>query len=52
MSTLLVTNIDYLATFDDARREIRDGALLVRDNVIERVGTAAELGEVAVGGTP
>jgi cytosine/adenosine deaminase-related metal-dependent hydrolase len=42
MSTLLVKNISYLATFDDAAREIRDGALLVRDNVIEAVGTMAE----------
>lgn len=46
MPTLLVKNIEYLATFDDARREIRDGALLVRDNVIERVGTTAELASV------
>jgi cytosine/adenosine deaminase-related metal-dependent hydrolase len=44
MTTLLVKNIEYLATFDDARREIRDGALLVRDNVIEQVGTMAQLG--------
>jgi cytosine/adenosine deaminase-related metal-dependent hydrolase len=46
MPTLLVKNIEYLATFDDTRREIRDGALFVRDNVIERVGTTAELGSV------
>jgi len=43
MPTLLVKNIALLATFDDARREIKDGALLARDNVIERVGTTAEL---------
>lgn len=43
MSTLLVKNIDLLATFDDQRREIADGALLVRDNVVEAVGTTAEL---------
>jgi 8-oxoguanine deaminase len=47
MSTLLVKNIGLLATFDDARREIRDGALLVRDNVITQVGTTAELVGVA-----
>jgi len=48
MSTLLVRNIELLATFDDERREIADGALLVRDNVIEKVGTTAELaGETA-----
>jgi cytosine/adenosine deaminase-related metal-dependent hydrolase len=41
MPTLLVKNIELLATFDDARREIRNGALLVRDNVIVQVGTTA-----------
>lgn len=45
MTTLLVKNIDHLATFDDQRREIRDGALLLRDNVIAAVGTTAELGQ-------
>ena len=48
MSTMLVKNIQYLATFDDNRREIKDGALLVRDNVIEAVGTTAELGSPIV----
>ena len=43
MTTLLVKNIDYLATFDDARRELKNAALYVRDNVIEAVGTTAEL---------
>ena len=43
MGTLLVTNIHTLVTMDDRRREIRRGALLVRDHVIERVGSAAEL---------
>lgn len=45
MSALLVKNIEILATFDDERREIRNGALLVRDNIIERVGTTEELQE-------
>jgi cytosine/adenosine deaminase-related metal-dependent hydrolase len=43
MSTLLVKNIDTLVTMDERRREIRDGALFVRDNVIEAVGTLAEM---------
>jgi cytosine/adenosine deaminase-related metal-dependent hydrolase len=43
MSTLLVKHISHLATFDDARREIADGALLVQDNVIAAVGTTADL---------
>jgi cytosine/adenosine deaminase-related metal-dependent hydrolase len=32
---------------DDERREIRHGALLVRDNIIEQVGTTAELPQTA-----
>ena len=47
MPTLLVKNIHTLVTMDDERREIRHGALLVRDNVIERVGTTAELPDTA-----
>ncbi|MER9554204.1 8-oxoguanine deaminase [Mesorhizobium sp. M0323] len=43
MPRLLVKNIDLLATFDGTRREISDGALLIDDNVIEAVGTTAEL---------
>ena len=43
MARLLVTNIDLLATFDDARREISGGAMLTDGNVILKVGTAAEL---------
>jgi cytosine/adenosine deaminase-related metal-dependent hydrolase len=46
MPTLLVKNIDLLATFDDKRREIEDGAILLRDNVIEAVGTTSELAAV------
>ncbi len=41
--TLLVRHADVLVTMDDARREIRDGALLARGNRIEQVGTTAEL---------
>jgi cytosine/adenosine deaminase-related metal-dependent hydrolase len=44
MSRLLVKNIELLATFDETRREIRDGALLVEDNVVAAVGTTDELG--------
>ena len=47
MPTLLVKNIHTLVTMDDERQEIRHGALLVRDNVIERVGTTAELPDTA-----
>lgn len=44
MPTLLVRHIAHLATFDDASREIADGALLIRDHVIEAVGRDADLG--------
>ena len=43
MGTLLVKDIAVLATMDDTRREIRNGALFVRDNVIEAVGTLADM---------
>lgn len=44
MPTLLLRHIAHLATFDDGGREITDGALYLRDHVIEAVGTDAELG--------
>lgn len=47
MPTLLVKNIHTLVTMDEQRREIRHGALLVRDNVVEWVGTTAELTQTA-----
>ncbi|BAZ43754.1 putative Amidohydrolase family protein [Chondrocystis sp. NIES-4102] len=43
MSTLLIKNIHTLVTMDEQRREIRHGALFVRDNVIEQVGKTTEL---------
>ncbi len=46
MATLLVKNIAHLATFDDGARELTDGAMLIRDNVIEAVGTTGEFGQV------
>lgn len=39
MTTRLFRNIHTLATMDEARREFKDGALLIRDNIIEAVGT-------------
>ena len=47
MTTLLVKNIHTLVTMDDQRREISNGALFVRDNVIEQVGTTSELPQAA-----
>lgn len=43
MATLLVQHALLLATFDSQRREISDGGMFVRDNVIEQVGATHEL---------
>ena len=43
MGTLLVKNIHTLVTMDGQRQEIRNGALLVRDHVIEQVGVTSDL---------
>jgi len=43
MSLLLIDHADVLVTMDAERREIKDGALLIRDNVIEMLGASAEL---------
>jgi cytosine/adenosine deaminase-related metal-dependent hydrolase len=47
MSTLLVRHADLLITMDAARRRIPDGGLFVRDNVLEQVGSTADLPEDA-----
>jgi cytosine/adenosine deaminase-related metal-dependent hydrolase len=47
MATLLLQNIGRLVTMDAARREIDDGAVFIRDNVIEQVGTTAELAHLS-----
>ncbi|MBB1161321.1 8-oxoguanine deaminase [Aquariibacter albus] len=43
MPTLLIHHARLLVTQDDARREIEDGAVFIRDQVIEAVGPSAEL---------
>ncbi|MEB3210673.1 MAG: amidohydrolase family protein, partial [Leptolyngbyaceae bacterium] len=43
MSTLLIKNSQTLVTMDAARREIRHGAVFIRDQVIEQVGSTEEL---------
>lgn len=43
MGTLLVKNIHTLATFNDQGLELRDAAIFVRDNVIEAVGSLADM---------
>ncbi len=47
MTTLLIKNIHSLITMDTARREIRDGAMFIRDGVLEFVGETSALGEDA-----
>lgn len=41
--TLLIKHARVLVTMDAERREIDDGAVFIRDNVIEQVGTSADL---------
>lgn len=43
MATLLLKNARLLATFDADRREITNGGLYIRDNVIAQVGPTADL---------
>ena len=47
MSTLLIEHADVVVTMDGERREIADGALLVRDHVIEQVGDSDEMRRIA-----
>ena len=41
--TMLIRHADVIVTMDDARREIRDGAMLVEDHRIIAVGTTDTL---------
>ncbi|MBI1280281.1 MAG: 8-oxoguanine deaminase [Anaerolineaceae bacterium] len=45
MPTLLVKNIHTLLTMDASRREIKNGYILVRDGVIEALGSSSDLRE-------
>lgn len=47
MGTILIRNARLLTTMDAKRREIPDGALFIRGNVIEQVGKTADLPESA-----
>jgi 8-oxoguanine deaminase len=47
MSSLLVKHAALLATMDDEQREIKDGGLFIRDNIIEEVGLSNELPQTA-----
>jgi cytosine/adenosine deaminase-related metal-dependent hydrolase len=45
--TLLIKNARVLVTMDHARREIADGAVYIRGNVIEQVGASGDLPQTA-----
>ncbi|QZZ22268.1 8-oxoguanine deaminase [Leptothermofonsia sichuanensis E412] len=47
MSTLLVKNIHTLVMMDPARQELSNGAIFVRDHVIEQVGLTSDLPQSA-----
>ncbi len=47
VSTTLIRNAAFVATFDDAETTFAGGAVFVRDRVIERVGHSAELPQTA-----
>ncbi|NET10424.1 MAG: amidohydrolase family protein, partial [Symploca sp. SIO2B6] len=47
MVTVLIKHIHTLVTMDDQRQEILNGALFIRDNVIEQVGPTDQLPKVA-----
>ncbi len=45
--TLLIRNADVIATLDEQRRELAHASMLVRGNIIEAIGPAAELAQTA-----
>lgn len=47
MATLLVKNIETLYTNDTGLGDFKNGAIFVRDNVIEQIGLTSELPETA-----
>jgi len=47
MTTLLIKNARVVVTMDDTRREISNGAVFIRDNVIEQVGLSTDLPQTA-----
>ncbi|PWQ97489.1 8-oxoguanine deaminase [Leucothrix arctica] len=47
MSTLLLKNAELVATFDNEQREISQGSIFIRDNVIEQVGKTNDLPQEA-----
>ncbi len=47
MTTLLIHNAEAVSAFDDARTELRQASVFIRDNLIEAIGPAADLPQTA-----
>ncbi|MBC5815089.1 MAG: 8-oxoguanine deaminase [Candidatus Eremiobacteraeota bacterium] len=47
MSTTLIRNAAFIGTFDDAQTRYQDGSIFIRGNVIEKIGTAADVPQTA-----
>ena len=47
MPTLLIRNAQCVATFDNARQQLAHASILVRGNLIEAMGPAADLPQTA-----
>lgn len=43
MSVVLIDNAKVLVTMDDERRGIKNGAIVIRDKIIEMLGSSAEV---------
>jgi len=43
MALTLIENAEVLVTMDAARRELKNGAIVIRDNLVQAVGDSAEL---------
>lgn len=48
MGTILLENIDTLATFDGERRVLKDAWIFIRDDVIESLGTGGDVPVVGI----
>ena len=47
MTTLLIHNAEAVAAFDDARTELRQASVFIRNQVIEAIGPSADLPQTA-----
>lgn len=44
MSVVLINNVKVLVTMDDECREIKNGAIVIRNNIIEKLGSTGQVG--------